>query len=112
MKGSWTPCCSRTFLHNPPGGEQGVVQRQRRVLGVQAVSRPQPGHRGLDGDVCKAERSRGKYISNTGVHVRVITLIGGHEAGESTLPQDPREIVVPCQDLEESGSSGLSGLSG
>ena len=91
-----------------------MVQSQRRVLGVQAVTRPQPSHHGLDGDVGKAECSRGKYISNTGVHVSVIALIGGHEAGESALPQDPREIVVPRQDLEESGSSvlGSSGSSG
>lgn len=66
---------------------------------VEVISRSESVHNGLYGHMGKAEGSGGEAVGNAGVDLRVITLIGGHEFGICSVPQDTWQVVIPCQDL-------------
>lgn len=84
-----------TFLHDPPRGEQRVMQRQRGMLGVRGVSWSQPAHHRLHRDVGKTKRSGGKDICDAGIHLRIVTLVGRHETGRGDVTEDLRQVVLP-----------------
>lgn len=81
-----------------------MMQWQRRMLGVRGVSRTQPGHHWMHGDVGKTESGSSEGVSDAGIHLRVVTLVGRHQARHGALTEDPREVVLPCEDLGEKGS--------
>lgn len=73
-----------------------MVQRQRGMLGVGGVLWPQPGHDWLHGDVGKTKRSSCKDVSDAGIHLGIIILIGRHQMRRGALTEDPRQVVLPC----------------
>lgn len=90
-----------TFLDDPPGRKEGTVQRQRRVLGVRGVTWPQPVHHRMHGDVGKPECSSCKDVSDAGIHVRVVAAVRRQQLCRCILTQDPRQVVVPRQNLKD-----------
>lgn len=76
------------------------MQRQRRMLGVSGVSRPQPGHHGLHGHVGKPECRSCKDISDAGIHFGIVAPVRRHQTHHCIFSQDPGQVVVPCQNLE------------
>lgn len=83
-----------------------MVQGQGRVPGVHQVSGPQPAHHRLHRDVGEAEGGGGEDVSDARIHLGVVAPIGRHEEGRGLLPQDPRQVVLPGQDLND-GELGL-----
>lgn len=85
-----------TFLDNPPGRKEGIMQRQRRMLGVSGVSRPQPGHHGLHGHMGKPECRSCKDVSDAGIHFGIVAPVRRHQTHHCVFSQDPWQVVVPC----------------
>lgn len=73
-----------------------MVQWQLGMLGVGGVSWPQPGHHWLHGDVGKAKCCSCEDVSNAGIHLGIITLVGRHQTRHGALTEDPRQVVLPC----------------
>lgn len=65
------------------------MQRQRRVLGLNGVSRPQPGHHWMHGDVGKPKCGSCKDVSDAGIRVRIVAPVRRHQMRHCILPQDP-----------------------
>lgn len=76
------------------------------MLGAGGVPWTQPGHHRLHGDVGESKRSGCKDISDAGVHLGIVALVGRHGVGQGLSTEDPREVVLPSQDLESDGEWG------
>lgn len=55
------------------------MQRQRGMLGVSGVPWPQPVHHWLHSDMGKTKRSSCKDVSDAGIHLGIVALVGRHQ---------------------------------
>lgn len=72
-----------------------MMQRQRGMLWVGGVSWPQPAHHWLHGDVGKTKGSCSEDVSDGGILLRIIALVGRHQMRHGALTDDPRQVVLP-----------------
>lgn len=90
----------RTFLEEPPGAEEGVLQPQPGEGGVLLEAGVQPPHQRVHRGVAEAEGGRGKHVGHGGVHGGVVALIGAHVPPEGLGAQDFGEVVSHGDDLQ------------
>lgn len=82
-----------TFLEQPPGAEEGILQPQRGEHGVLLEAGVQPPHQRVHRGMAEAERGRGEHVGRGGVHGGVIACVGAHVLLEGLGAQDFGHVV-------------------
>lgn len=110
----WGERCSTTTLKatqltledDPPGGEEGLEQRDAGELTVLPVVGVQAGQRGLDGQVGEAVSRRRKHVGDAGVHVGVVARVAAELPAHGVRADDVRQIVPEHKHLRRRTEEG------